>query len=117
MYNHMVVHSRSTPSSDEDTDRVFHALADATRRDIFSRTLIGGHSVTALARNYTMSFAAVQKHVAVLHDAGLIDKERRGREQVVTARMDSVADAAALLDGWHELWRSRVARMDDLLRD
>jgi DNA-binding transcriptional ArsR family regulator len=101
----------------ERTDRMFHALADATRRDIVARTLVGGYSVTELARNYTMSFAAVQKHVAVLHDAGLVDKHRRGREQLVTARMESVAEASAVLDGWHEIWRGRITRMDELLAE
>jgi DNA-binding transcriptional ArsR family regulator len=113
MYNRMVVHR----ADDDLTDRVFHALADATRRDIMARTLIGGHSVTELAANYTMSFAAVQKHVSVLHDAGLVAKQRCGREQLVTARIETVADAAAILDAWHEVWLGRIARMDDLLAE
>jgi DNA-binding transcriptional ArsR family regulator len=100
---------------EELADRIFHALADSTRRDIIARTLVGGHSVSELAASYTMSFAAVQKHVAVLHGAGLVAKQRRGREQLVTARIESVTDAAAILDAWHEVWRGRIARMDDLL--
>jgi DNA-binding transcriptional ArsR family regulator len=107
----MVVHH----ADPDQTDRVFHALADATRRDIVSRTLSGGYSVSQLAERYTMSFAAVQKHVAVLHDAGLVVKERRGREQLVTARIDTIRDAATLLERWDELWRGRVRRMHDLL--
>jgi DNA-binding transcriptional ArsR family regulator len=104
-------------ADEELTDRVFHALADSTRRDIMARTLVGGRSVSELAANYTMSFAAVQKHVSVLHDAGLVTKERRGREQLVTARIESITDAAAILDAWHEVWRGRIARMDDLLAE
>ena len=99
------------------TDRVFHALSDATRRDIVARTLLGGFSVTELAHNYTMSFAAVQKHVAVLHEAGLIDKERRGREQLVTARIEPVTEANAILSGWHDIWHGRIGRMDALLTE
>ena len=113
MYNHMVVRYSDTQL----TDRVFHALADATRRDIVARTLVGGFSVTELAHDYTMSFAAVQKHVAVLHEAGLIDKERRGREQLVTARIEPVTEAAAILGGWHDIWQGRIARMDALLTE
>ena len=74
-YNHMVVDLLQ----DERADRVFHALADVTRRDIVVRTLEGEHSVSTLARRYPMSFAAVQKHVAVLEEAGLVTKRRRGR--------------------------------------
>jgi DNA-binding transcriptional ArsR family regulator len=62
-----------------------------------------------------MSFAAVQKHVAVLEGAGLVTKERRGREQLVRTNVDTVQRARVLLDGIEELWRARVDRMDDLL--
>ena len=53
--------------SDDDVNRIFRALADATRRDIVRRTLVADVSVSQLADAYVMSFAAVQKHVAVLH--------------------------------------------------
>ncbi|HVM15027.1 MAG TPA: metalloregulator ArsR/SmtB family transcription factor, partial [Egibacteraceae bacterium] len=79
-------------------DRVFHALADVTRRDIIVRTLEGEHSVSALARRYPMSFAAVQKHVAVLEEAGLVTKQRKGREQLVRGNVDTVRRASQLLD-------------------
>jgi predicted transcriptional regulator len=55
--------------TDEDVDRVFHALADATRRDILDRCVRAEPSVSRLADVYPMSFAAVQKHVAVLERA------------------------------------------------
>src|SRR5262245_51166847 len=64
-------------------DGLFHALADATRRDILGRCSRHGLSVSRLADAYPMSFAAVQKHVAVLERAGLVSKQRRGREQLV----------------------------------
>jgi DNA-binding transcriptional ArsR family regulator len=75
----------------------------------------GTHSVSSLAKRYPMSFAAVQKHVAVLEGAGLVTKERRGREQLVRTHVDAVQRARALLDGIEEQWRSRVDRIDDLL--
>src|SRR3984957_8032783 len=96
-------------------DRIFHALADGTRRDILALAVGGGYSVSALAKRYPMSFAAVQKHVAVLEDAGLITKERRGRERLVHIDVDTVERARVLLDGLEELWRARVGRIDDLL--
>jgi DNA-binding transcriptional ArsR family regulator len=101
--------------SDADVDRIFHALADRTRRDILTLAVGGSYSVSALANRYPMSFAAVQKHVAVLEGAGLITKERRGRERLVRTDVDTVQRARGLLDGIEELWRARVARIDDLL--
>src|SRR5215831_5121018 len=101
--------------SGADVDRIFHALADGTRRDILGLAVTGTHSVSALAKRYPMSFAAVQKHVAVLEGAGLVTKERRGREQLVRTDVDTVQRARALLDAIEELWRERVDRIDDLL--
>ena len=110
-YNHMVVGIEST----ERVDRLFHALADATRRDIVRRSAPGQLSVSGLAAAYPMSFAAVQKHVAVLERAGLVTKERRGREQLV--RTDPVVfDRARLaLEQLETAWRRRADRMSDLL--
>src|SRR6516165_6862570 len=101
--------------SQAEVDRIFHALADRTRRDIVAVTVGGGYSVSALAKRYPMSFAAVQKHVAVLEGAGLVTKERQGREQLVRTDFDTVHRARVLLDGIEELWRARVDRIDDLL--
>jgi DNA-binding transcriptional ArsR family regulator len=101
--------------SDADVDRIFHALADSTRRDILALAVGGRYSVSALAERYPMSFAAVQKHVAVLEGAGLITKDRRGRERLVRTEVDAVQRARVLLDGIEELWRARVDRIDNLL--
>jgi DNA-binding transcriptional ArsR family regulator len=101
--------------ADEQADRVFHALADTTRRDIVLRALEGTHSVSALARRYPMSFAAVQKHVAVLEGAGLVVKQRKGREQLVTANVATISRASRLLEQWEAVWRGRIDRIDALL--
>ena len=97
------------------TDRLFHALADATRRDILDRCAGSQPSVSRLADAYPMSFAAVQKHVAVLERAGLVTKERRGREQLVRTDPDAVRRARLTLDRLEATWRARVDRMSDLL--
>lgn len=102
---------------DEQADRVFHALADATRRDIVLRTLQGEHSVSGLARLYPMSFAAVHKHVAVLEAAGLVRKRRNGRESIVTGDVETIRGAARLLDQLEHLWRGRIDRIGELLAD
>ena len=103
--------------TDDDIDRLFHALAAATRRDILRRTIESEHSVSALARDYDMSFAAVQKHVTVLEEAGLIIKRAEGRERLVRADPTMIARARALLARYEDLWRARIDRLDDLLAE
>jgi DNA-binding transcriptional ArsR family regulator len=101
--------------TDEALDHLFHALADGTRRDIVRRSVEGELSVSRLAEAYPMSFAAVQKHVAVLERAGLVTKERRGREQRVHTDTDAVGLVRQALDQLEATWRGRVERMSDLL--
>jgi DNA-binding transcriptional ArsR family regulator len=96
-------------------DDVFHALSDATRRDILRRCAEGDRSVSRLAEGYSMSFAAVQKHVAVLERAGLVTKERRGREQLVHTDVAAVDMVRQVLDELEQTWRGRAERMSDLL--
>ena len=96
-------------------DHLFHALADTTRRDILRRCGRAELSVSRLAEAYPMSFAAVQKHVAVLERAGLVSKQRRGREQLVRTEADTVRRARLALDELETAWRGRVARMSHLL--
>jgi DNA-binding transcriptional ArsR family regulator len=101
--------------TDEVLDDLFHALSDATRRDILRRCAEGDPSVSRLAQAYPMSFAAVQKHVAVLERAGLVTKERRGREQLVQTDLAAVDRARQVLDELELTWRGRAERMSDLL--
>jgi DNA-binding transcriptional ArsR family regulator len=101
--------------SDAEVDRMFRALADATRRDIVRRTLAGEATVSELAASYDMSFAAVQKHVAVLEGAGLVMKHPNGRERIVRGNPDMIRRAQALLDTYEQIWRARIDRLDALL--
>ena len=98
-------------------DRVFHALSDPTRRDIVRLVLDTEHSVSALAERYPMSFAAVQKHVAVLERAELVHKRRHGREQRVRGDIDALRTVNRLLDQYEAVWRSRIAQMDEILKE
>lgn len=98
-------------------DHLFAALADATRRDIVQRAISGEEGVLELARHYPMSFAAVQKHVAVLERAGLVTKQRNGRRKVVRTQVEGLRAAQRLLDRYEQLWRGRIERMTDLLND
>jgi DNA-binding transcriptional ArsR family regulator len=105
----------SMPSSD--ADLLFRALGDATRRDIVATVLVREQSVSALARRYPMSVAAVQKHVGVLERAGLVSRRRHGREQLVSGDVTALRRVRAALDGLEELWRGRVDRIGNLLTD
>src|SRR5947207_15271145 len=108
----MVVFMQIAPP---DFDRMFGALADATRRDIVRRAIDGELGVAELAGNYRMSFAAVQKHVAILERAGLVTKERVGRRKVVRTNLERLRVVRHLLDEYEELWRGRIDRIADLI--
>ena len=112
IYNRMVVQRQIAPP---DFDRMFGALADATRRDIVRRAIDEAEGIAELAGHYPMSFAAVQKHVAILERAGLVTKERIGRRKVVRANLEGLLVARRLLDQYEELWRGRIGRMTALV--
>jgi DNA-binding transcriptional ArsR family regulator len=106
-----------TELSDAEVDRLFQALADATRRDIVTRVIEREQSVSELAEHYAMSFAAVQKHVAVLERASLVSKVRRGREQIVHGDPTTLRRATALLESFEQLWLTRITNIDNLLAE
>jgi len=112
MYNQVVVHS-----VEAELDRLFRALADGTRRDIVRRTLEEELSVSGLAADYAMSFAAVQKHVSVLEKAGLVRKTVVGRERLVRAVPEEIARARACLEQLEALWRHRIDALDAVLSE
>jgi DNA-binding transcriptional ArsR family regulator len=103
--------------SNADIDRLFQALADTTRRDIVARVTAGEYSVSGLASLYEMSFAAVQKHVAVLERASLVTKQKRGREQIVRAHHEGLQRARRLLDEYEAIWQQRADRIADILAE
>ncbi len=102
--------------SERALDQLFRALADGTRRDILARSLAETPSVSDLAARYEMSFAAVQKHVAVLERAGLVRKRASGRAQLVSTNLARLQRAGELLDHFESLWRQRMAQLDDVLQ-
>ena len=104
-------------ANDAELDRTLRALADATRRDIVRRTMLGEASVSALAADYEMSFAAVQKHVAVLEEAGLVTKTAVGRERIVRAVPERIGRARVALQQLETLWRHRLEALDRILAE
>lgn len=113
-YNQMVVIVRDP---DKLTDRLFFALSDATRRDIVTQTLDRERSVSELGRLYPITLTAVQKHVEVLVDAGLVTKHRNGREQLVRGEVERLRRAHELLDELEALWRTRLDRFEVVLSE
>ena len=113
--NLMVVDEQESRDDEKAADLLFGALADPTRRDIFRRAHEGRLSVSALARQYPISLAAVQKHVAVLERAELVSKHRVGRESIVRAEADALKRAHAALDRLESEWRGRIGRLDRIL--
>ncbi|HVY78187.1 MAG TPA: metalloregulator ArsR/SmtB family transcription factor [Solirubrobacterales bacterium] len=111
----MVVSSKEERDDEKAADLLFGALADPTRRDILRRAREGRLSVSALARKYPISLAAVQKHVAVLERAELVSKHRVGRESIVRAEADALKRAHAALDRLASEWRGRIERIDLIL--
>ena len=114
----MVVRRGAAERVDADRiDRLFHALADPTRRDIVRSVLHTEQSVSALAEGYPMSFAAVQKHVAVLERVELVHKRRRGRKQLVRGDIEALRTVNRLLDQYEAVWRSRIDQIDEILAE
>ena len=113
-YNRLVVGMQVAPPN---FDSLFSALADATRRDIVRRAIDGTEGVAELSSHYPMSFAAVQKHVAILERAGLVTKRRIGRRKVVRTNLEGLRTARRLLDRYEELWRGRIDRMTALVTE
>jgi DNA-binding transcriptional ArsR family regulator len=103
--------------TDDDVDRIFRALADRTRRDIMRRTLTEEASLTTLAHDYDMSFAAVQKHVRVLETADLVERIPRGRERIIRGNPVTIRRAQELLARFEHLWRARIDRLDAFLAE
>jgi DNA-binding transcriptional ArsR family regulator len=103
--------------TEEDVNRMFRALADSTRRDIVRRTLRAESSMSQLASSYDMTFAAVQKHVAVLEEAKLVTKHARGRERIIRGNPQTIHQAQSLLDQFGAIWRARIDRLDALLNE
>ncbi|MGO1576053.1 MAG: ArsR/SmtB family transcription factor [Agrococcus casei] len=109
--------TQSEISEQQRVDRVFRALADATRRDIVRRTLHAEASISELAADYDMSFAAVRKHVGVLEAADLVARTPRGRERIVRGNPETIRRAMELLGHFEQIWRGRVDRLDALFAE
>lgn len=96
-------------------DAIFGSLADPTRRDILVRVAKKEMSIGAIAEHYSLTFAAISKHLKVLEQAKLIIKRRKGKEQMVQLAPEAIKDAAAYLQEYEKLWNNRLDRLEHYL--
>jgi DNA-binding transcriptional ArsR family regulator len=99
----------------DNLSNAFAALCDPTRRGILDRLTRGPDSVNELADPFDMSQQAISKHLAYLERAKLIEKERRGPENICTLKIDVIREVAQWADGYRRLWESNFERLDTLL--
>lgn len=97
-------------------DSIFHSLADPIRRDILRRVAECDLSITELAEKYTISFAAVSKHLKVLEKAKLVIKKKEGKKQIVTLSPTALKSADEYLEQYRLLWQSRHDKLEQLLK-
>ena len=96
---------------------VFHALGDATRRQMLRDLASGERTVSELAGPFAMSLAAASKHIKVLEGAGLIRREVRGRAHVCRLDPAPLASAHEWLGYYERFWNSRLDLLEQLLRE
>ncbi|HKU08796.1 MAG TPA: metalloregulator ArsR/SmtB family transcription factor [Bradyrhizobium sp.] len=96
---------------------VFHALGDATRRQMLRDLASSERTVSELAKPFAMSLAAASKHIRVLEGAGLIRREVRGRMHVCRLDPGPLASAHEWLGFYERFWTSRLDVLEQLLRD
>jgi DNA-binding transcriptional ArsR family regulator len=111
MFNHMV--ELQTPQ----LNSIFHALGDATRRQMLRELSGGERSVSQLAEPFAISLAAASKHIKALENAGLIRREVRGRTHVCRLDPGPLASAFEWLGFYERFWTERLDLLDQLLRE
>lgn len=111
----MVVGLPESKINEEEVDLLFHALSDRTRRDIMGKVSQGEQSISGLARQYEVSFAAIQKHVSVLEKASLVTKRVQGRQKLVRNNPDTLRRATELLARYERIWTQRIDAIGQIL--
>ncbi len=104
---------KSSKRNEEELDRIFHALADSTRRKLLANLANGDSSVTDLARPFEMSLQAVMKHLDVLVDAGLVSVEKSGRVKRCHGEFAALKSAGHWVENYAQFWRGQLAGLED----
>lgn len=98
-------------------DGLFGSLADPVRRDILRRLISAQYTISQIAGEYDISFAAVARHLQVLQKAKLIVKRRRGKEQVVSISPEALKDASYYLQQYESLWNDRFDALEQIAKE
>ena len=98
---------------DPDLSRLFHALADPTRRSILTRLAEGPAPVTELANPTGLRLPTVMRHLSVLEEAGLIATSKDGRVRSCAIVPEAMAPVRTWLDEQRDIWEARLDRLDD----
>ncbi len=108
MHNHMVVDYLSP---------TFAALSDPTRRAIVDRLTGGPATVNQLAGPFAISQQAISKHLAYLKKAGLIDRQRDGRQTFCALKPAALREVSDWAERYRSLWETNFQRLDVLLAE
>lgn len=98
---------------DPDLSRLFHALADPTRRSILSQLAETPAPVSDLAKPTGLKLPTVMRHLSVLEESGLITTSKHGRIRVCAIVPEAFEPAQTWLDDQREIWEGRLDRLDD----
>ncbi len=103
--------------SEQQLDSLFRALADPTRRQMIAQLSKGERTVGDLAAPLAMTLAGASKHVGVLEQAGLLTREKQGRERVCRLRPDTLLAARNWVQQYSAFWTERLDALDEALRE
>jgi DNA-binding transcriptional ArsR family regulator len=103
--------SSSAARRDERLNSVFHALADTTRRRIVDRLSRGQSSVGELAAPFSISLAAISKHLDVLENAGVVRREREGRFQRCRLAPEALDEAGQFIQHYQAFWENNLDQL------
>jgi DNA-binding transcriptional ArsR family regulator len=99
-----------------EVDRIFHALADSTRRQMLDTLIQSSATVSELARPFEMSLVAASKHVRVLEEAGLIRSTKQGRTRTCEINRAALTTASEVLSYYHRFWEQRLDGLESFLK-
>ena len=103
--------------NDTPLDRIFGALADPTRRRIVERLARRPLTVGQIARDFPISQPAISKHVRILEESGLLQREIVGREHICHLSPDAMANALRWVEQQRRYWVASLDRLDTLLNE
>jgi len=96
----------------DDLSNIFGAISHPARRAIVARLASGPACVTEIAAPFNMSLNAVSKHLKVLEGAGLIHREKHGRDHVMELRAEPLRQVSTWLDHYERFWGEHLDRVE-----